>query len=80
MSVLTTEEMKEYKRKLGYTNEMVAQKSGVPLGTVQKIFSGSTIRPRRETLIALSKVFQPGITESAGLNGWDMDDNKEVWG
>ena len=68
MSVLTPEEMKEYKRKLGYTNEMVAQKSGVPLGTVQKIFSGSTKRPRRETLIALSKVFQPDITESAGLS------------
>ena len=39
---MTIEEMKQKKRELGYSNAMIAQISGVPLGTVQKIFSGTT--------------------------------------
>ena len=31
---MTIEEMQKKKRELGYTNEMIAEKSGVPLGTV----------------------------------------------
>ena len=50
------EEMKKRKKELGYTNEMVAQKSGIPLSTVQKIFAGTTQSPRYDTIIALEKV------------------------
>ena len=50
------EELKERKRALGYTAKQVAELSGVPLGTVQKIFSGHTKAPRYETLRALEKV------------------------
>ena len=46
--------LKEKKRTLGYTNEDVARLSGVPLGTVQKVFAGVTKNPRRETVIALA--------------------------
>ena len=52
---MTVQEMKERKRELGYTNEMLAAQSGVPLGTVQKVFAGTTKAPRRETLLALEK-------------------------
>ncbi|WP_371722225.1 helix-turn-helix domain-containing protein, partial [Neglectibacter sp. X4] len=44
--------MKKKKQELGYTNEMIAQISGVPLGTVQKIFAGITTSPRYDTLQA----------------------------
>ena len=37
---MTIEEMKKRKKELGYTNEKVSELSGVPLGTVQKIFAG----------------------------------------
>ena len=37
---MTIEEMKARKIELGYTNEKLAELSGVPLGTLQKIFSG----------------------------------------
>lgn len=37
---MTIQEMKERKRELGYTNEQVAELSGIPLGTIQKIFGG----------------------------------------
>ena len=47
---MTIEEMRRRKQELGYTNEMLAEKSGVPLGTIQKIFGGSTRAPRRATI------------------------------
>ena len=53
---MTIFEMKEKKKELGYTNEMLSKESGVPLGTVQKVFAGVTKAPRRETLLALEKV------------------------
>ncbi|MBQ4505308.1 MAG: helix-turn-helix transcriptional regulator, partial [Firmicutes bacterium] len=39
------EEMKRRKYELGYTNEMIAEKSGIPLSTIQKIFAGFTLNP-----------------------------------
>ncbi|MFR3386346.1 MAG: hypothetical protein ACLTST_07950 [Lachnospiraceae bacterium] len=36
---MTIQEMKQKKKELGYTNEMVSALSGVPLGTVQKVFA-----------------------------------------
>ena len=53
---MTIQEMKDRKRELGFTNEILADKSGVPLGTVQKIFAGQTKSPRRKTIAALEAV------------------------
>lgn len=53
---MTIAEMKKRKKELGYTNEKISELSGVPLGTVQKIFAGVTESPRYETLQALSRV------------------------
>ena len=52
----TPEELKERKKQLGYTNAVIAERSGVPLATVQKVFSGATRHPRWETLDAIEKV------------------------
>lgn len=43
---MTIAEMKQRKEELGYTYQMISEKSGVPLSTVQKIFSGATDAPR----------------------------------
>ena len=50
------EELKRRKYELGYTNEMIAEKSGVPLSTIQKIFAGFTLNPRYETRLAIEAV------------------------
>lgn len=50
---MTLDEMRMKKEELLLTAEMIAQASGVPLSTVQKIFSGSTQRPRRATIEAI---------------------------
>ena len=48
--------LKSRKKELGYTNRYIAQLSGVPKSTVDKIFSGRTASPRRETLCAIKTV------------------------
>ena len=53
---MTIEEMKAKKNERGLTNEMIAKLSGVPLGTVQKIFSGETKAPRKLTIQSLTRV------------------------
>ncbi len=37
---MTIQEMKDKKKEKGYTYAQIANLSGVPLGTVQKIFPG----------------------------------------
>lgn len=55
---MTVEEMKKKKQERGYTYVQIAEMSGVPLGTVQKIFSGETESPRYDTLQALEQLFK----------------------
>ena len=54
---MTIIEMIQQKKASGLTNQMIADRSGVPLATVQKIFGGSTTSPRYETKAALEKAF-----------------------
>ena len=56
---MTIKEMQELRKQLGYSYEMVAKLSGVPLGTVQKVLLGITKCPRYDTLSALEGVFRP---------------------
>ena len=49
------EELKMRKRELKLTNQELSEKSGVPVGTLNKILSGATQYPRKETIDALLK-------------------------
>ncbi len=55
---MTIQEMKKKKREKGYTYALMSELSGVPLGTIQKIFSGETVSPRYDTLQALEELFR----------------------
>lgn len=55
---MTVEEMRQKKREKGYTYAQISELSGVPLGTVQKIFNGETENPRYDTIRALEKLFE----------------------
>ena len=50
------EKIEEYKRKLGMTTAELAEKSGIPKGTLDKILSGVTKDPKLETLKAIARV------------------------
>ena len=53
---MTVQEMKERKAELGFTNEDIARKSGIPLSTVNKFFGKTTRNPRRSTILAIESV------------------------
>ena len=56
---MTIKEMNDRRKELGYSYERVAELSGVPVGTVQKVLGGITKSPRYETLSALERVLRP---------------------
>nr|WP_297863860.1 Uma2 family endonuclease [uncultured Acetatifactor sp.] len=57
---MTLEEMKRLKQEKGYTMAQLSDYSGVPLGTLQKIFTGETAHPRYATRQAIEKVLGTG--------------------
>ena len=63
---MTLAEMRERKKELGYSYEQIADMSGVPLSTVQKVFSGATRSPRYETLLAIELVLKDYSTSRVG--------------
>lgn len=65
--MMTLDEMKAKKRELGLSNAKIADLSGLPIGTVQKVFSGETKSPRYKTLAAIEAVLlQAGQAGTAG--------------
>ena len=62
------EEMRDRKRNLGWSNETLAAKSGVPLATVQKVLSGITRNPRQKTVEALAAALRKGAGPAVKAN------------
>ena len=60
------EKIIEFKRILNLTTEELSKKSGVPIGTLNKILSGATKDPKLETLKSIARVL--------GLSLNDFDD------
>ena len=54
---MNLEEIRQKKKQYGYTNIQMAEKSGLPLATVQKVLGGTTKAPRYQTIQALASVF-----------------------
>ena len=58
---MTIDEMKSRKRELGFSNRELSEKSGVPEVTIQKIFSGETVNPRRATIEKLEYALSAAV-------------------
>lgn len=52
---MNVELLKRIKKLQKLTNEELSQKSGIPIGTLNKILSGATKSPRHDTIEAISK-------------------------
>ena len=63
---MTLSEMRERKRELGYSYEQIAEWSGVPLSTVQKVLTGATKSPRYDTLLAIETVLEDYSADRVG--------------
>ena len=55
---MTIDEMQTIKTEFGLTYDLIAENSGVPLGTVQKVLSSTTKAPRLETVRRLTAYFE----------------------
>ena len=53
------EEMRKEKKRQGLTYEEIAERAGLPVGTVQKVLGGFTLNPRYDTLLALESALMP---------------------
>lgn len=69
---MTIKEMNDRRKELGYSYERVAELSGVPVGTVQKVLGGITKAPRYETLKALEKALRP-VEDDWFFYAWEKD-------
>ena len=58
--------IKRLKKEKNLTNETLAERSGISLGTINKLFSGASADPKFSTLCALSDAFGVSIDEMMG--------------
>ena len=66
---MNLEEMKRIKKEKGYSNKQLADRAGIPIGTLAKVLSGATASPRYETLQAIEKALtKQGSEEPASVN------------
>lgn len=70
---MTLQEMMKRRAELGMTYEELSRRSGVPLPTVQKIFSGKTQSPRLTTLAALEKALREENGQSYSISFGERD-------
>ena len=73
---MTIDEMITKKKQYGLSYDYISEKSGVPVSTVQKVFSKTTPTPRRETLESLNKAFKEYL-ESNGDIYLDHEEDEE---
>lgn len=67
---MESKEIKILKERYHLTAEELSELSGVPLGTLKKIFSGATEMPRKKTVSAISKVFEDLSRKSRDDSGY----------
>lgn len=60
------EYLKQLKKKQKLTNVALSKKSGVPLGTLNKIFSGATKSPQYETIYAIAEALESPMQTTDG--------------
>ena len=75
---MTIEEMKRRKKEFGFSNKKLSEVSGIPLGTVQKIFSGETAAPRYDTIQALIKALSDTKRDIPSLSSESMYKEEDI--
>lgn len=69
-------ELKRIKNEKGIKNDELAERSGIPLGTLNKLLAGQTGSVKLSTIIALAEALQVSLSELIGADGYS-DDEKE---
>jgi len=67
------EQIKKIKKERGYTTEQLAAESGIPLGTLSKLFSGVISEPKLSSAVALAQALGISLDRLCGLNSFPKD-------
>ena len=59
--------IRKKKKEFGYTNETLSEKSGISVGTLNKLLSGATADPKLSTLLVLAETFHCSLDELLGF-------------
>ena len=77
--------IKKIKKEKNLTNEALAERSGISLGTINKLFAGASADPKFSTLCALSDTLGVSIDEMMGRKRaeetllWATNILKNIW-
>lgn len=71
-------ELKRLKEEKKITNQQLADMSGVPYGTITKIFCGVTKRPRADKLAAIERAIKEFIEDESGALDLSVIFNKKT--
>lgn len=63
MNSLSKEKLTYYKQKKSLTNKAISELSGLPISTIDKLFSGLTNNPTLDTLKKIADVLDCGIDD-----------------
>lgn len=66
MSELLTKRVKEYRRKSGWSQQRLAEITGLSYGIIQLIETGRTKNPEKNTLVKLADAFGISLDELIG--------------
>ena len=70
-------EVKRIKTEKGMKNDVLAEKSGIPLGTLNKILTGQTGSPKLSTVTALADALEVSVCAIIGESDMN-DDEKDI--
>lgn len=68
------DKLRELKDHQGLTNSDIAERSGIPLPTITKIFNGSTANPSFDTVVLIAKSLGTSLDELVGIQSADKGD------
>lgn len=74
---MTIQNIKEIMKRKKIGNKGLAEASGVPLGTLNKILYGETTNPSLETMKALASVLECSLDEFADSSWADPDECRD---
>lgn len=63
MNTLSREKLAYFKNKKSLTNKRISELSGLPISTIDKLFSGLTNNPTLDTLKKIADVLECGIDD-----------------